>query len=745
MLTHPVLKACHKVEVLDGESAILLSERGSHLLTGAAFVVVSELLDGKRDVDAIVAAAAPRVSAAEVYYALGRLERLNVVREASNGLAADHIAFWDSIGVDPIVAARSIEETTLALRVFGDVSSDPVAASLSAMGFQVADDGNVWIVLTDDYLRPELAALNEECLRQGRPWLLARPGGSILWIGPLFRPGRNACWECMAQRMRTHRVSEGYVQWRKGHSHPPLAASYGLPSTGLTAAGMVVTEVAKWLARAPGSDLERMLVTFDLSTLATRKHAVVRRPQCPGCGDGQDAPSRAPQPIRLTRRIKAFTADGGHRSATPEATLARYEHLVSPLTGVVRGLEADSGTDAAFAPIYTSGFNPATKDDTVESLRGHFRGTSSGKGKTPQQAKASALCEAIERYCGVFDGTETRTRGSFASIDGAIRPNACTNFSAAQYAERGNVSHDRYNRVPLPFDDEAVMDWSPLWSLTEERFKYLPATYCYFGYPLPAAQRFCWADSNGCAAGNSLEEAILQGFFELVERDSIALWWFNRIRRPGVDLGSFDEPYFGTLQSYYSSLHRDLWVIDITTDLGVPSFAAMSRRTDTPAEAILLGFGSHFDARVAILRALTEMNQFLPVVNTPPGDPSTAFQTADQEALEWLRSSTLANREYLASDGTARRAGDYPYWQQDDLADDVRACARIVAERGMEMLVLDQTRPDIGLSVARVVVPGLRHFWKRLGPGRLYDVPVALGWMPAALPEDQLNPLPVPF
>jgi ribosomal protein S12 methylthiotransferase accessory factor len=62
--------------------------------------------------------------------------------------------------------------------------------------------------------------------------------------------------------------------------------------------------------------------------------------------------------------------------------------------------------------------------------------------------------------------------------------------------------------------------------------------------------------------------------------------------------------------------------------------------------------------------------------------------------------------------------------------------------RGLELIVLDQTRPDIGLPVVKAVVPGLRHFWPRLGPGRLYDVPVELGWLTAPLDEDELNPDP---
>ena len=61
------------------------------------------------------------------------------------------------------------------------------------------------------------------------------------------------------------------------------------------------------------------------------------------------------------------------------------------------------------------------------------------------------------------------------------------------------------------------------------------------------------------------------------------------------------------------------------------------------------------------------------------------------------------------------------------------------------MLVLDQTRSDIGLTVAKVVVPGLRHFWARFAPGRLYEVPVQLGWLETPRREEELNPLPVFF
>ena len=70
---------------------------------------------------------------------------------------------------------------------------------------------------------------------------------------------------------------------------------------------------------------------------------------------------------------------------------------------------------------------------------------------------------------------------------------------------------------------------------------------------------------------------------------------------------------------------------------------------------------------------------------------------------------------------------------------------RLVEERGLELLVLDQTRPDIGLPVVKVIVPGLRHFWARFAPGRLYDVPVQLGWRTSPISEADLNPIPLFF
>jgi ribosomal protein S12 methylthiotransferase accessory factor len=157
----------------------------------------------------------------------------------------------------------------------------------------------------------------------------------------------------------------------------------------------------------------------------------------------------------------------------------------------------------------------------------------------------------------------------------------------------------------------------------------------------------------------------------------------------------------------------------------------------------MLGFGAHLDPRVAVLRAVTEMNQMLTWAGSVESDPPGPL--LDWETRTWLATATTANQPYLlpATGVPARLAAEYPRRWHDDLRDDLLLCQSLVEQNGLELLVLDQTRADVGLAVVKVIVPGLRHFWARFAPGRLYDVPRTLGWLTRPLDEDELNPIPM--
>jgi ribosomal protein S12 methylthiotransferase accessory factor len=238
---------------------------------------------------------------------------------------------------------------------------------------------------------------------------------------------------------------------------------------------------------------------------------------------------------------------------------------------------------------------------------------------------------------------------------------------------------------------------------------------------------------------------VLQGLLELVERDAVALWWYNRVRRRAIDLASVDDGYVSDITRHYGELRREIWVLDITSDLGVPTFAALSRRMDKPEEDIIYGFGAHLDPGVALARALTEMNQSLEAVPTATGPEATRTYRGSQDAVRWWRTVRTADAGYLTPDPAAgsRRLQDCANLASDDLHQDILTCRALLEVQAIEVMVLDQTRPDVGLPVVRVVAPGLRHFWARFGPGRLYDVPLRAGWISRSPDERDLNPFVV--
>jgi hypothetical protein len=143
-----------------------------------------------------------------------------------------------------------------------------------------------------------------------------------------------------------------------------------------------------------------------------------------------------------------------------------------------------------------------------------------------------------------------------------------------------------------------------------------------------------------------------------------------------------------------------------------------------------------------------EMNQSLPHVLQIFGENQFQIKDfGDDEAITWWQTATCENQPYMSPDPSApiKKITDYPIMQFTDILDEILMCQKRVEDLGMEMLVLDQTRPDIKVNVAKVIVPGLRHFWARFAPGRLYEVPVQMGWQKKALEENQLNPIPMFF
>ncbi len=759
-------KDTFRIEYADPEHTFLLTERNSFVMRGQLFQRLVPFLNGQRSIEEVLKQICPDLDPelsfiagdipvlTQVQYALLKLQSKGYLVQNESSLPPDLAVFCGHLGIDFQLAYSRLQSTTVAVRSFG--SNLPVAqfiTLLEAMQIQVNENAVLEVILTDDYLQDGLSNYNQTALNSLRPWMLVKPTGTIAWIGPIFRPNITGCWQCLAQRLQNNRPVEEFVQRKLNLSTPLVPPLTALPSALQTALGIAATELFKWIVSGENKRLEGMLVTHDALALETQNHILTKRPQCSACGQNSSRGlHHNPLPIVLGHRKKSVVTGGTHRSIAFEETLAKFQNHISPITGVIRELKPLNRISTTLIHSYLAKHHFATLFDDLDALCQYTVGRSGGTAQTDSQARCSAFCEALERYSGVFQGDEIRQRGSYQQMEGkAIPPNLCMNFSQTQLQNRHQWNAEcsgligDFQRIPEPFDEAQEIEWTPVWSLTQRQFKYLPTAYCYYGYPA-LAQPSCWADSNGCAAGNTLEEAIAHGFMELVERDCVALWWYNRLTKPQVDLDGFDEPYFQALQAYYQTINREFWLLDITSDLNIPAFAAISRRTDREVEDIIFDFGADFDPKTAIFKALNGMNKLLHAVTDANPDGSTRYHSVmSQIAINWWKTARLSNQAYLTPDANipAKRYSDFSWLQTKDLLEDVMLCQQIVEQKGMELLVLDQTRPDIGLKVVKVVVPGLRHFWKRLGPGRLYDVPVQLGWLKAPLREDQLNSVPM--
>jgi oxazoline/thiazoline synthase len=724
------------VYVLPPDSVCFYSEDRKFFLHGELFCAVADEIAKGKSFAEIVRALAKRFPGDAVNEAIRRLlDRRYIVpkRHAAMDAAA---GYWASLGLPLEMAEKNLQACRVRIESIDAKGAKQLRAALTKLGVRVVDrSADLTVVLVNDYLEGRLEELNRKNLSDRTPWLMVQPSGVFPLVGPVLDPGNGPCWTCLAERMKRNREVRAMLDRRQAHrvAVSPLARD-SLGSSGIELAAI---EIAKAIASGFRTPLNDHLISLDLSGPTIVKHYVARRPQCPSCGDKKlRNPRRAPSPIVLKAGAKPVLTSGGYRSVTSRATVAKYRKHVSPLTGVVSRLERVD-VDLPLNTNYYAGHNFSGPAKSIHELRSGLSGGSFGKGSTAEQGEASALMEAIERYSGIFQGDEIRVARRFTDFapGEAIHPNDVLLFSDAQMQHaHSHGDAAEVTPIPPPFDPSAKTEWTPVWSLRDQRFKYLPTGMLYF-FHRDAFGSHIPADSNGCAAGNTLEEAIVQGFLELVERDSYAIWWYNRSQRTELDLGQFDDAYVRDLKTQLAETGRRLWVLDITSDLGIPSYVAMSYSTNTGQEFVEYGSGSHFDPRIALLRALTEVNQFLSIGLMGKRDAGSASN-------DGAGPFHLKEHPYLIPDGKPAIRPDFDgKFGSLDTRGQALACVDVAARAGLDFLVLDQTRPDIETPVVRVIVPGLRHFYRRFAPGRLYDVPVKLGLRETPISESDLNPL----
>lgn len=636
------------------------------------------------------------------------------------GLAPSAARRWWDLGVAPAEAAALCRHRVAVAAL--DVKARGVAAALADYGLHpvrwTEDDllADVGLILADDAAC--VAAMPSQV---GRPTLVVQTNAAFPWEVWL-EPGRTACPCCLHRHLQVNTPTAPLVEPRRGTTlgmAPRRVAA-------LLADGLARTA---WTAEVP--QLTMLVETDD-----TAAHNVGRVPTCLACGTppAETPPTWTPRP----------KAPGSHRWSSLEAAADRFAAIHSPIVGISSDLptlteepgdhgepDASKADSRAWEPLQNLvvRYRALWPVDGIDGLHHSITLVAGGSGRTLQHARVRAQGEAAERASGAWWAERPHFVARAADLEGRVfTPDDLLGFRADQYADRDawNARVHRFLRVPERFDPAVPTAWVRAYPLpngaggadTSETPVWMPAGYAFYRYDFGDGPIFANVDSNGCAAGSCLEEATLSGLYELIERDSIALWVRSGAIRPGVDLKTSAHAALRDASDSYASRGRALAVIDVTSDLGVPAFVALSHRLNG-LMGWALGFGCHLDPEEAVSRALGEVTQSVHEVEN------------GSDALAWGDTATVEAFPHLAPDPSvpATDLSGWPAATTDDVLSDLCEVAARVRRAGFEPYVIDQTHPLVGVPVVRVVVPGLAHFWRRLGTPRLATAPHGLGWV----------------
>jgi ribosomal protein S12 methylthiotransferase accessory factor len=374
---------------------------------------------------------------------------------------------------------------------------------------------------------------------------------------------------------------------------------------------------------------------------------------------------------------------GCHRLVTPEQTLQRLSPLLSRM-GITRVANI-TGLDQIGIPVAVA-IRPQAR-----SLA-----TSQGKGLDLAAAKASALMESIEAYHAeritrplkLASLNELRTLHHLADVDALPKLSVSCFHHDLQilWIEGQDLLHDRPTWVP---------------------YEMVHANYTL---PLPAGSGSFMMSTNGLASGNHVLEALSHGICEVIERDATSLWQLAggaAQAQTRIDLATVDDPGCRDVIARYARAEVEVAAWETTSDTGVPSFyCTIAPRSPSPLSPLYpaSGAGCHPAREVALLRALTEAAQTRVTQIAGSRDDVAPEHYRGSQDLEF-GARVLAT---LRAPATARRFTDAPTFHGETFVEDVAwELQRLQAAGIAQVILVDLSRPDIGIPVVRVIIPGL--------------------------------------
>lgn len=224
-------------------------------------------------------------------------------------------------------------------------------------------------------------------------------------------------------------------------------------------------------------------------------------------------------------------------------------------------------------------------------------------------------------------------------------------------------------------------------------------------------------DTNGVAGGNNLTEAVLHAVCEVIERDAVGqdlfVAWFGEQDGSGTPPRRIDPATVpATVRLWIDKIVAGglaMALIDITSDIAIPTFKAIIADTSFPGSAghqtrMFLGYGTDPCAEVAALRAVTEAVQSRLAIVHGGRDSFNRAPSA------W-RPAAWQSQLQAFQPGPRYPFDAVPTVESDDLGDELTTVLETLRAAGFaEAHAVDLTRADLGIPVVRVRVPGLTSF-----------------------------------
>ena len=329
----------------------------------------------------------------------------------------------------------------------------------------------------------------------------------------------------------------------------------------------------------------------------------------------------------------------------------------------------------------------------------------SGVGLSLQEAFQGCIGEGIEYLSQLQTANDVLERPRIGDAAAKLGPQA-RDFLAAFSAHRLNAN--------------AELSWYPAMRLIDDREVLLPADLCL---RRPSAQQEVkppFPLGTGSAAGISWDAAALRGLLELIERDAASLWWLGGDRGkpipPGDEAQIMAETLLAQLRQGASA--RRSWLLDITTDIGVPSVAAISCKSD--GFGFAFGLAARPTFKAAVRAAVLEMWQgelAHAVVEAKCKERGEAALNA-RDRIHRQRATMLnAYRCLLLQPGP--ECSRQPAISATDPGAVLRLIADRLAQLGIEVFGLDLTRPQFAVPAARIIAPGLQPLPSEIATPRL--------------------------